>query len=188
MMRIITLLQCLALTCGVATAFCCAECPTWDELLDEESVIPVRIQRGSRGAPMYVAYANPAELGNCLLGEELYTHLSGKLFEKFPDRHFFWIGGGHGMDMNEVISRTSMLQGGKEHFFDLATLLRGPRLFPGIHLEILVSFDAKLDFSESVVVFFTGFMGTYSKEYWLPEKYVEDPEKDELERLLSPGQ
>jgi len=172
MRRIVAFLQCFALTIGSVAGLSFADCPTWDDLLSEESVLPVRIARRSREGPMYIAYVNPSELGLCILGEEIYNQLSEKLFQKYPDRHFFWIGGAHSLDMKDVASRTSMLQEGQEFYFDLATRLRGPRAFPEIHTEFLVSFDGEIDFSEPVTIFFTGFRGNYSNEYWLPEKYL----------------
>ena len=169
MMKTASLLQCLALTFGGALGFSYAECPTWDDLLAEESVISVRIDR--REAPMFVGYINPPQLGVCLLGEDLYSRISA-LLKRMPNRHFFWIGGGHSLDMTSVATRTSMLQGGQELYFDLATKVGGPRSFPPIETEILASLEGELDFLDGVTVFFTGFWGTYSSEYWLPEKYL----------------
>ncbi len=169
MMKTASLLQCFALTFGGALSLSYAECPTWEELLAEESVLEVNI---ARRASMFVGYVNPPQLGVCFLGESLYNQVSDKLIKKEPNRHFFWIGGGHSLDMVDIATRTSMLQGDQEFYFDLATKLRGPRSFPVIETEILVSLEGEIDFSDGVTIFFTGFRGNYSKEYWLPEKYL----------------
>ncbi len=169
MMKTASLLQCFALTFGGALSFSYAECPTWEDLLAEECVIEVNI---ARRASMFVGYVNPAQLGVCFLGEDLYNELSEGLLKKLPDRHFFWIGGSHSLDMVDTITRTSMLQGDQEIHFDLATKLSGKRSFPSIETEILVSFEGEIDFTDGVTIFFTGFRGNYSKEYWLPEKYL----------------
>ena len=170
MMKIASFLQSLALTFGAALSFAYAECPTWEELLAEESVIEVNT---GRRATMFVSYLNPSQLGVCFLGEEYYNQFVARLAKEHPDRHFFWIGGPHSMDLVDTASRTSMLHEGKEFYFDLATMLEGPRSFPGIEIEFLLSFEGEIDFFEPVTVFFTPFMGgTSSKEYWLPEKYL----------------
>ncbi len=168
-MQTASLLQCLALTFGGALSLSYAECPTWEELLADETVLQVNI---ARRAFMFVAYVNPPQLGVCFLGESLYNEIRDNLIEKLPDRHFFWIGGSHSLDMVDIASRTSMLQGDEEFYFDLATKLRGERSFPGIETEILLSFEGEIDFSDGVTLFFKGFRGNYSNEYWLPEKYL----------------
>ena len=169
MTKIASLLPCFVLTFGGALGVSYAECPTWDDLLAEESIVQVNI---ARRASVFIGYANPPELGVCLLGEGLYNEITEKLIKNLPNRHFFWIGGGHSLDMVDVATRTSMLQGNQEFRFDLATKLRGPRSYPGIETEILVSFEGEIDFSDGVTIFFTGFRGNYSNEYWLPEQYL----------------
>ena len=169
MLKIASFLQAFALTFGAALSFSYAECLSWDELLAEESVIEVNI---ARRATMFVGYLNPPQLGVCFLGEDLYNQLSDTLLKNQPNRHFFWIGGNHSLDLVEIATRTSMLQGDEELYFDLATKLRGPRSFPVIETEFLLSLEGELDFSEPVTIFFTAFRGIYSKEYWLPEKYL----------------
>jgi len=169
MMKTASILQSLALTLGGALSPLYAECPTWDDVLAEESVLEVNV---ARRASMFVAYVNPPQLGVCFLGEDLYNQLSDTLLKNRPNRHFFWIGGNHSLDLVEIATRTSMLQGDEELYFDLATKLRGPRSFPVIETEFLLSLEGELDFSEPVTIFFTAFRGIYSKEYWLPEKYL----------------
>ena len=169
MMKTASLLQCLVLTFGGALSLSYAECPTWDDLLAEESVVQLNI---ARRESVFIGYANPPQLGVCFLGDDLYNEITEKLIKKLANRHFFWIGGGHSLDMVNIATRTSMLQGDQEFHFDLATKLRGPRSFPGIETEILVSFEGEIDFSDGVTIFFTGFRGNYSNEYWLPEQYL----------------
>ena len=170
MMKIASVLQSLALTFGGALSFSYAECPSWDELLAEESVIEVNI---ARRATMFVGYVNPSQLGVCFVGDDYYNELIVRLIKKQPNRHFFWIGGSHSLDLVDTASRTSMLHEGEEFYFDLATMLKGPRSFPGVETEFLLSFEGEIDFFEPVTIFFTPFRGgTYSKEYWLPEKYL----------------
>ena len=168
-MKTVSLLQCFVLTFACALSLSYAECPAWEDLLAEESVVEVRV---SRRASIFVGYVNPAQLGVCFLGEDLYEELNEGLLKKLPDRHFFWIGGSHSLDMVDTITRTSMLQGDHEFHFDLATKLSGKRSFPGIETEILVSFEGEIDFTDGVTVFFTGFRGNYSNEYWLPDQYL----------------
>lgn len=169
MMKTALLLQCFVLTFGGALSISYAECPTWEDFLAEESVVQLSI---ARRATVFVAYVNPPQLGACFLGESLYGEITEKLIKNLPNRHFFWIGGGHSLDMVNIATRTSMLQGDQEFHFDLATKLRGPRSFPGIETEILVSFEGELDLSDGVTLFFTGFRGHYSNEYWLPDQYL----------------
>ncbi|MCZ6484700.1 MAG: hypothetical protein O6826_03260 [Acidobacteria bacterium] len=172
MMKTALLLQAFALTFGAALSFSYAECLSWDELLAEESVIEVNI---ARRATMFVGYLNPPQLGVCFLGEDFYNIFIVRLVKEQPNRHFFWIGGPHSLDLVDTASRTSMLHEGEEFYFDLATKLSGPRSFPGIEIEFLLSFQGEIDFFEPVTIYFTPFMGgTFSKEYWLPEKYLDE--------------
>ncbi len=73
MIKTASLLQCCALTFGGALSLSYAECPTWDDLLAEESVLEVNI---ARRASMFISYVNPPQLGVCFLGESLYNQIS----------------------------------------------------------------------------------------------------------------
>ena len=169
MMKTISFVQCLALTLGGAVGSVHAECPSWEELVAEESIIEVSV---GRRATMFVAYVNPPELGVCFMDEDFYKDIREGLIESQSNRHFFWIGGSHELDMVDTSLRIYMLQEDREFFVDVAGKITGPRSFPVVHTEFLVSFQGELDMSDAVTVFFRGFRGTYSNEYWLPEKYL----------------
>jgi hypothetical protein len=169
MIKTASFLQCLALTFGSALTLAYAECPTWEELLADESVIEVSVARRSS---MFVAYVNPQQLGVCFMDEGFYNEVRENMIEPLNNRHFFWLGGGHSLDMADTALRVYMLQGDHEFFVDVAGKITGPRSFPHIHSEFLVSYEGDLDLSDGVTIFFRGFRGTYSNEYWLPEKYL----------------
>ncbi len=65
MIKTASLLQCCALTFGGALSLSYAECPTWEDLLAEESVLEVNI---AMRASMFISYIIPPELGVCLVG------------------------------------------------------------------------------------------------------------------------
>ena len=65
MMKIASVLQSFALTFGGALSFSYAECPSWDELLAEESVIEVNI---ARRATMFAGLCQPIPAGRLLCG------------------------------------------------------------------------------------------------------------------------
>ena len=168
-MKSAAFLQCFSLVYGGAIGLAYAECPTWEELLAEESVIEVNI---GRRATMFVAYINPPQLGVCFMDESFYRDVRENMIEKLNNRHFFWIGGEHSLDMVDTSLRLYMLQGDQEFHVDIAGKITGPRSFPSIHTEFLVGFEGELDLSDGVAIFFRGFRGTYSNEYWLPDKYL----------------
>lgn len=171
MIKTASFLQCFVLAFGGAPSLAYAECPTWEELLAEESVIEVNV---GRRATIFVAYVNPPQLGVCFMEESFYHDIRENMIEKLKNRHFFWIGGGHSLDMVDTALRLYMLQGDQEFHVDIAGKITGPRSFPSVHVEFLLGFEGELDLSDGVAIFFRGFRGTYSNEYWLPEKYLSE--------------
>ena len=175
MSKTASFLQCLALTLGSALSLAYAECPSWEELVEEESIIEVSIGRRDS---LFVAYVNPPQLGVCFMDEAFYKDVRENMIETRTNRHFFWFGGDHSLDMVDSALRIYLLQEDQEFRIDVAGKITGPRSFPLIHTEFLISFEGDLDMSEAVTIFFQGFRGTYSNEYWLPEKYIPDSDED----------
>ncbi len=173
MIKTTSLLQCVALVLGGVLSPVFAECPSWEELVDEESIIEIAVGRRDR---LFMAYVNPPELGACFMDEDFYTEVRENMIDKLENRHFFWVGGEHSLDMADTALRVYMLQGDREFYIDVAGKITGPRSFPGIHTEFLIGFAGNLDLTDGVTIFFRGFRGTYSNEYWLPEKYLPEPE------------
>jgi hypothetical protein len=169
MMKTASFLQCLVLALGGALSSAYAECPTWEELIAEESVIELSV---GRRETVHVAYINPPQLGVCFMDEKFYKEVRENMIDKLENRHFFWVGGRHALDMADTALRVYLLQGDREFFIDVAGKITGPRSFPNVHSEFLLGFEGELDLSDGVVIFFRGFRGTYSNEYWLPEKYI----------------
>ena len=169
MIKTAPFLQCFALTLGVVLNPVYAECPTWEELIAEESIIEISL---GRRESLFIAYVNPPQLGVCFMDESFYNEVRENLIEKQGNRHFFWVGGDHSLDMVDSALRIYMLQGDREFHIDVAGKISGPRSFPRVHTEFLISFEGELDLSDGVTIFFRGFRGTYSNEYWLPEKYL----------------
>ncbi len=169
-MKTTSFLQCLALVFGGALSPVYSECPTWDDLLAEESVTQLNI---SSRRYVFLAYINPPQLGACFLGEQLYNQVREDLLKNEPNRHLFWIGvGGTSFDLLSMTGRISMLQGDQELYVVSAGGIGEDSSVPRNHSEIIVSLEGEIDFSEPVTIFFRGGRGTYSNEYWLPEKYL----------------
>ncbi len=169
-MRTTSFLQFLALTFGCGLSPVSAECPSWEELLAEESVTHVNI---SSRRYMFLGYINPPQLGACFLGEQLYNQVREDLLENEPNRHLFWISvGGTSFDLLSLTGRISMLQGNQELYVVSAAGVGFDSTVPRNHSEIIISLEGEMDFSEPVTIFFRGGRGTYSNEYWLPEKYL----------------
>ena len=69
MIKTASFLQCFALTLGSALSPAYAECPSWEELVEEESIIEVSIGRSDA---LLVAYVNPPQLGVSFMDEAFY--------------------------------------------------------------------------------------------------------------------
>ncbi len=169
-MKTASFLQCFALTFGGALSLVYADCPSWGDLLSEESVTQVNI---SSRRYMFVAYINPPQLGVCFLGEDLYNQVREEFLKNEPNRHLFWVGvGGTSSDLLSMAGRISMLQGDQELYVVSAGRIAQDSSSSTNQSEILISLEGEMDFSEPVTIFFRGGRGTYSNEYWLPEKYL----------------
>ena len=161
------------LTVGSARA---ASCPSWEALLEEESISTVGIGAIGPGLGMSIAfvYLNPKPLGECVLGPEAYAELvAGPLRD--PDRtHAFWVAASgpyasafkaedhylvQGNSRLELVARRSNVA---------AQPIEGA---PQIKVQYLVFFAGELDFRDPVTIFFQRGDGTYGTEYWLAEKY-----------------
>ncbi len=158
------------------------DCPTWDQMVEEESVSQVIISnRRFVGLSMSFVYLNPPELGRCVLGEELYQQLERGLLKDGSETHVFWVGvGGTYVDLFRA-ERIYMVQGDKR--FDLS--LKGEidvttpaGTVEGIRTQHLIMFDDAIDVAEPITIFYESGMGTYSGEYWLADKYVETRNRD----------
>lgn len=172
MMKTASFLQYFALTFGCAISPVYAECSTWDDMLSEGSATQVVIGRDDFvGLSLSFVYVNPPQLGVCVLGEALYHQVRNDLLTNEPDRHLFWVGiDGAYVDLFSVES-ISMLQ--EDQQFDVvSSKITGKILVPTLQSAVLVSLEGEIDFSEPVTIFYKTGMGTYSSEYWLPEKHL----------------
>jgi len=82
MIKTASFLQCFVLAFGGAPSRAYAECPTWEELLAEESVIEVNV---GRRATIFVAYVNPPQLGVCFMDESFYNDIRENMIEKLKN-------------------------------------------------------------------------------------------------------
>jgi len=172
MLKATPFLQCVALTFSGALGPVYADCPTWDDMLSEGSATQVVIGRDDLvGLSLSFVYVNPPQLGVCVLGEALYHQVRNDLLINEPDRHLFWVGlDGAYVDLFRVES-ISMLQ--EDQQFDVfSSKITGKILVPSLQSAILISLRGGMDFSEPVTIFYKTGMGTYSSEYWLPEKHL----------------
>jgi len=150
-----------------------AQCPTWDDLRANESLLDITISDPDMaGLRMWFVYVTPASLGRCTLGTTLFdtasTELSGA-----QERHLFWIGTeGPALHLFRL-ERIYMIQ--ETRRYDLAgslaldsptTVLDGR---PPLTAEALIAFEGAIDFNEPVTIFYEGIMGSVPGEYWFPE-------------------
>ena len=150
-----------------------AQCPTWDGLLADESLLDITISAPQMaGLRMWFVYVTPATLGRCTLGDTLFDTASAEL-SGAQDRHVFWIGTeGPALHLFRL-ERIYMIQ--ETRRYDMvgslaldspATVLNGK---PPLTAEALIAFEGPVDFAEPVTVFYEGIMGSVPGEYWFPE-------------------
>jgi hypothetical protein len=72
-----------------------------------------------------------------------------------------------------MAGRIYMLQGDQEFYVVSAGELGGDSSRSINQSEILISLEGEIDFSEPVTIFYRRGRGTYSNEYWLPDKYLD---------------
>lgn len=184
MMRTAAFLQCIVLTVGGLPGFPQPGC-LWDDLLDEESVSRVELRgRRSVSLSMFFIYVNPPELGACILGDDLYRTVSDDVLADEPNRHVFWVGvGGAFVDLFRA-QRIYMIQGDRRFDVVSTRTTKGAISNPTILVEILITLEGEIDFSEPVTIFYRSGMGTYSNEYWLPDKYLKDTARRDFTKQL----
>ncbi len=171
MLKTTSFLQCFALTFSGTLGIVYADCPSWDDMLLDGSATQVVIGREDFVVmSLSFVYVNPPQLGVCVLGEALYNQVRDDLLTSEPDRHLFWVGlDGAYVDLFRTES-ISMLQE-DEQFKVVSSRITGKILVPTLQSAVLISLQGEIDFSEPVTIFYETGMGTYSSEYWLPERY-----------------
>lgn len=166
-------LQCFILVLGSCLCFAYADCPSWDDMVTDGSAVQVVIGRDDLvGLSLSFVYVNPPQLGECFLGETLYNSVMEDLFKNESDRHLFWVG----LDGAYVylFDKRSIYMVQEDQQFDVSSSrIVGKMMVPAVQSAILVSLEGKIDFSEPVIIFYKTGMGTYSNEYWLPDRYLE---------------
>ena len=154
------------------------ECPTWDELYMDDSLIELTISDPSMaGLRMWFVYVNPPILGRCTLGHEPYNEVRESLLKDPSTQHLFWVGlEGDLLDLFRT-ERFYMIQGDRRldvmRRLDLNLPTGLIQNGPSLSGEALLLFKGVIDFTEPVTIFYEGVMGSVPGEYWFSEKYVD---------------
>ena len=70
-----------------------AQCPDWDGMLDQGSLVPIEAVLGDEiDLTLWIAYLNPPRLGARALGDQLYDGLASGLLNAGPPAQAFWVG------------------------------------------------------------------------------------------------
>ena len=154
------------------------ECPTWDELYMDDSLIELTISDPSMaGLRMWFVYVNPPVLGRCTLGHEPYNEVRESLLTDPSTQHLFWVGlEGDLLDLFRT-ERFYMIQGDRRldvmRRLDLNLPTGLIQNGPSLSGEALLLFKGVIDFTEPVTIFYEGVMGSVPGEYWFSEKYID---------------
>ena len=151
-------------------------CPSWQQLLDEESISTIGIGAIGPGLGMSIAfiYLNPEALGKCVLGDDVYADLlAGNLADR-NRTHAFWVGASGPYASAFKAEDHYLVQANNK--LELTALRREVEArpiagAPEIKVQYLAFFEGELDFIDPITIFFQRGDGTYGTEYWLAEKY-----------------
>ncbi len=153
------------------------QCPSWEQLLEEESISTVGI--GAIGPELGISvafiYLNPQQLGDCVLGEAVYGELINGTLKDRSRNHAFWVGASGPYASAFKAEDHYLVQGdSKLELLALRSSVEAMPLTgaPPIKVQYLIFFQGELDFSNPVTIFFQRGDGTYGTEYWLNEKYL----------------
>ena len=150
-----------------------AQCPPWEELRKDESVIDLTISDPNMvGLRMWVVYVSLASLGRCTLGTELFETVTPELTAS-ENHHVFWIGAeGPALHLFRL-ERIYMIQGARRYDVINSIELDTPTAvldgMPRLTAEALVTVEGLVDFTDPVTIFYEGEMGTVPGEYWFPD-------------------
>lgn len=171
---LISLLMGLALC---APSLSAQECPSWQQMLEEESISTVGI--GAIGPQLGIlvafVYLNPTLLGECVLGREAYGELTRGTLKDKTSTHAFWIGASgpyasaFKAEDHYLVQADNKIELSARRDAVEARPIEGA---PKIKAQYLAFFTGELDFSDPVTIFFQRGDGTYAAEYWLHEKYL----------------
>ena len=163
----------LALTSCAARA---QECPSWETLLEEESISTIGIGAIGPGLGMSIAfvYLNPPALGECVLGKQEYDGLLEETLQDRTQTHAFWVAASGPYASAFKAEDHYLVQGNNK--LELLAVRPGVAAqpitgAPQIKVQYLALFRGTLDFRDPVTIFFQRGDGTYGTEYWLHEKY-----------------
>ncbi len=83
----------LVVTLTVAPGRAVAQCPSWEDMLAEGSLVQIEaILRDEIDLTLSLVYLNPPRLGSCALGEALFEGLDSNLLSAGPPVQAFWVG------------------------------------------------------------------------------------------------
>ena len=156
------------------------DCPSWEALLEEESISTVGIGAIGPGLGMSIGfvYLNPRPLGECILGQAAYADLLQNTLKDPQRTHAFWVSASGPYASAFKAEDHYLVQANNK----LELLAIRPKVTaepidgaPEIKVQYLVFFAGELDFRDPVTIFFQRGDGTYGTEYWLAEKYQPQP-------------
>jgi hypothetical protein len=153
------------------------ECPTWQQLLEEESISTVGIGAiGPKlGVSVWFVYLNPDFLGECVLGKQSYAELRQDALKDKTRTHGFWVGASgpyasaFRAEDHYLVQADRKLKLAARQMEVEAMPIEGA---PKMKTQYLVFFEGELDFRDPVTIFFIRGDGTYGTEYWLNDKYL----------------
>ena len=152
------------------------ECPSWEALLEEESISTVGIGAIGPGLGISIAfvYLNPPALGQCVLGEQVYEELLQGTLQDRSQTHAFWVAASgpyasaFKAEDHYLVQANNKLELSAVRPSVAAQPIAGA---PQIKVQYLAFFRGTLDLRDPVTIFFQRGDGTYGTEYWLHEKY-----------------
>ena len=152
-----------------------AQCPDWDEMLAEGSLVQIEaVLRDEIDLTLSVVYLNPPRLGSCALGNMLFDGLDSNLLSAGPPAHGFWVGVS-GRSADEFAPEQLWVVQGDQELglslkgeFDTATRLSGMGEFAA---QYLVVYGAEIDPSQPMRLIYISRIGPVSEPYRLDAGY-----------------
>jgi len=161
----------LVATLGLTPAPVGAQCPGWDEMLADGTLVQIEAKiRGEIDLTLSIVYLNRPDGGRCTLGATLYDGLETNLLSAGLHVQAFWVGVSGRSSAEFVPEKLFVVQGDAE----MALALKGAldldtRLGPQAELdtELLVFYEAELDRNRPIRLIYLSEIGPVSAAYLL---------------------
>ena len=152
-----------------------AQCPDWDEMLEEGSLVPVEAVLGDEiDLTLWIAYLNPPRLGECALGAQLYEWLASGLLRAGPPAQAFWVGiTGDSADEFSP-QQLWVVQDDRELGLSLKGEYDAPTrvsTLEDLDGQFLVVYADELDATRPMRLIYISSIGPVSSEYHVPQAY-----------------